>query len=49
MTRITALLLLANAAFAQQGPRPPQFVSPEVAADRKVTFRLHAPGATQLL
>src|SRR5215213_3300517 len=45
MTRITALLLLAGAAFAQQAPRPPQFVSPEVASDRKVTFRIHAPDA----
>ena len=46
MTRTTALLLLlASAAVAQQGPRPPQFVSPEVTADRKITFRLHAPSA----
>jgi enterochelin esterase family protein len=45
MTRATALLLLATAAFAQQPPRPPQFISPEVSADRKVTFRLHAPAA----
>jgi enterochelin esterase-like enzyme len=45
MNRITAFLLLASAAFAQQGPRPPQFVSPEVSPDRKVTFRLHAPNA----
>ncbi len=43
MTRTTVLLLLAGAMFAQQAPRPPQFVSPEVSADRKVTFRLHAP------
>ena len=43
MTRFTALLVLASAGFAQQGPRPPQFVSPEAGADRKVTFRLHAP------
>ncbi|MBI4875102.1 MAG: esterase [Acidobacteria bacterium] len=45
MTRTSVLLLLAGAAFAQQPPRPPQFVSPEVSADRKVTFRLHAPSA----
>lgn len=49
MTRITALLLLAGAALAQQGPRPPQFVSPEVTADRKVTFRLHAPNAEAVM
>jgi enterochelin esterase family protein len=45
MTRTTVLLLLTGAAFAQQPPRPPQFLSPEVSADRKVTFRLHAPSA----
>ncbi|HYO80063.1 MAG TPA: esterase, partial [Bryobacteraceae bacterium] len=46
MTRTISLsLLLAAAAMSQQPPRPPQFVSPEVAADRKVTFRLHAPTA----
>ena len=43
MKPATVLLLLACSAFAQQAPRPPQFVSPEVSADRKVTFRLHAP------
>jgi enterochelin esterase-like enzyme len=26
-------------------PRPPQYTSPEVAADGKVTFRIHAPNA----
>src|SRR6476469_3346251 len=45
MKRATVLLLMACSAFAQQAPRPPQFVSPEVSADRKVTFRLHAPNA----
>ena len=46
MTRTNALLiLLASVTFAQPGPRPPQFTSPEVASDRKVTFRLHAPSA----
>jgi enterochelin esterase family protein len=44
MTRTSLLLLFAAAAFAQP-PRPPQFVSPEVSADRKVTFRLYAPKA----
>ena len=27
------------------GPRPPEFVSPEVSAERKITFRIHAPKA----
>jgi enterochelin esterase family protein len=45
MTRTNVLLLLASAAFAQQTPPAPQFVSPEVASDRKVSFRLHAPTA----
>lgn len=37
----------ASAARAQDrgGPRPPQFGSPEVATERKVTFRIHAPKA----
>ena len=26
-----------------RGPAAPQFVSPEVGADRRVTFRVHAP------
>lgn len=33
---------------APQPQRPPQFVSPEVAADRKVTFRIFAPKATEV-
>lgn len=45
MTRTRLMLLLASTAWAQQPTRPPQFVSPEVSADRKVTFRLHAPQA----
>lgn len=45
MSRTTVLFLIAAAAFAQQAPRPPQFISPEVSTDRKVTFRLHAPNA----
>jgi len=35
MTRATVLLLLAGAAFAQQAPRPPQFVSPKGNIDPK--------------
>jgi len=45
-TRASILLLLTTAVFAQtQNPRPPQFVTPEVSSDRKITFRLHAPNA----
>src|SRR5258708_5375192 len=48
-----ALLALAAAASAQpaaqpprnRGPQPPQYVSPEVAADHHVTFRIRAPKA----
>jgi enterochelin esterase family protein len=43
----TAILTGASGVLAQNpgGPRPPQFVSPEVSADRKATFRIHAPNA----
>jgi enterochelin esterase-like enzyme len=27
------------------GPRPPEFASPEVSAEKKITFRIHAPKA----
>lgn len=33
---------------AGPGPRPAPFASPEVHSDRKVTFRLQAPGATKV-
>lgn len=44
---ILAALSAAPAAYAQPPAqaRPPAFVSPEVLADRRVTFRLHAPSA----
>ena len=44
---ITALLISATgiALLSAQERRPPQFVSPEVGADRKVEFRIHAPGS----
>jgi enterochelin esterase family protein len=45
---LTAVLALAGSvpSFAQgRGNATPQFVSPEVAADRKVTFRIYAPNA----
>jgi enterochelin esterase family protein len=41
---ITAIFSLA----AQPPARPPQFVSPEVGADRTITFRLYAPNATEV-
>jgi len=43
-----AILCLAASSFAQapDPPRPPTVVSPEVAADRRITFRIHAPNAT---
>jgi enterochelin esterase family protein len=44
---IVAGMALASPAKAQppQGNRPPQFVSPEVSPERKITFRIHAPKA----
>jgi enterochelin esterase family protein len=43
----TALLMAAAFAPAQDrfGPRAPDFVSPEVSTEKKVTFRVHAPKA----
>jgi len=40
-----AMLTGSPKALAQQGARPPEFVSPEVSADRKISFRVHAPRA----
>jgi enterochelin esterase family protein len=50
MSRKTVLLTLVSAAlgisaFAQQPSSAPQFVSPEVSADRRIAFRVHAPQA----
>jgi enterochelin esterase family protein len=42
---LPAVLVMASAAPAQRGPRGPVVVSPEVKADRKVVFRIHAPKA----
>jgi enterochelin esterase-like enzyme len=44
----TALLAALASAPAQDrgGARPPEFVSPEVSAEKKITFRIHAPKAT---
>jgi enterochelin esterase-like enzyme len=48
---VLAVFLAASTAFAQggpggRGPQQPQIKPFEVAADRTVTFHLHAPGAT---
>jgi enterochelin esterase-like enzyme len=40
-----AAMCLANSAIAQPPPRPAAYVSPEVSAERKITFRVHAPEA----
>ena len=46
MTRAAFVVLLpVTLLLAQQPPRPPQVLSPEVSADHKVTFRIHAPNA----
>ena len=43
---LIAVLALATTAYAQgRGNAAPQFNSPEVQADRKITFRLYAPQA----
>jgi enterochelin esterase family protein len=40
-------MLIAPIALAGEGPgaRPPEFVSPEVSAERTIVFRIHAPKA----
>jgi enterochelin esterase family protein len=47
LAAVTTLALLAPIAQAQQGrgTPPPQFSSPDVAADRRITFRVFAPQA----
>ncbi len=47
MFRVFTLTLLSSLIFAQPAPppRPPQFVSPEVMNEGKVTFRIYAPNA----
>jgi enterochelin esterase-like enzyme len=44
---VAAMTVVSTAAYAQQGGRgnQPQVISPEVQADRKVTFRILAPQA----
>ena len=46
MKRLFSLTWLALACLAQ--PRPPAVTSPEVHADRTVTFRLQAPKAVEV-
>jgi enterochelin esterase-like enzyme len=44
-----AILTISYSAQAQDtGSRPPEFVSPEVSADKTVTFRIHAPKAQEV-
>jgi enterochelin esterase-like enzyme len=45
---ICAAALLLTTALAAQTARPPALVSPEVLADRRVTFRLYAPNAADV-
>ena len=46
MSRLSLVLLLPMLGLAQ--PRPPALVSPEVRADRTVTFRVSAPKAASV-
>ena len=45
---VTAQQAPAPGGRGGQGPQAPQFTSPEVSADRRVTFRLYAPDATSV-
>jgi enterochelin esterase family protein len=49
--RFRLLLLVASAqiAICQQQPQKPPIISPDVQPDRRVTFRLEAPGAKEVL
>jgi enterochelin esterase-like enzyme len=52
---LTVLIILTIPSFAQQPPAggrgaaPPRIVSPEVQPDRRITFRLSAPKATEVV
>ncbi len=41
----TLVASLSHAAQGPSGARPPEFVSPEVSAEKAITFRIHAPKA----
>jgi enterochelin esterase family protein len=44
-----AVLTGFPSAWAQnRGPRPPEFISPEVSTEKKITFRIHAPKAQEV-
>ena len=52
MQRILAAFVVFGfaSAFAQQPPaQPPRVISPEVHADKRVTFRFHAPAAKEVM
>jgi enterochelin esterase family protein len=42
---LAALVAATRSVPAQQQPRPPEVVSPEVSAEKKIIFRIHAPKA----
>jgi enterochelin esterase family protein len=42
LATVAVLLASASAQSQQRGPQPPAFVSPEVSAERKITFRIYA-------
>jgi enterochelin esterase family protein len=48
MLVVASLLLVVLAPVRALAQQPPQFLSPEVSADRKVTFRLWAPNAKEV-
>jgi enterochelin esterase family protein len=45
MVVLTCTHCSTSAAQERGGPRPPDYVSPEVLAEKKITFRIHAPKA----
>lgn len=49
MTRSTLVLLVAVATFAQQPPGTRRIVSPELLPDHRITFRVSAPKATEVI
>jgi enterochelin esterase-like enzyme len=45
LTGIVTLTASSKAPAQDRGTRPPEFVSPEVSAEKKITFRVYAPKA----